>query len=141
MKKRKELVPSALKEVLEKAMYEKAFDHCNNLDLIKIEQSLEALVAVDTTDTKAYADALDNCDRVMARITRNPLFINLVETMIALRRDTMERLLVLQGSSERSKMLRSNIIKAFRTNDKTKVIEAVDRFFYESKKPLMDSGI
>lgn len=130
-----------VREVLEKAMYSKAFDSCNSLDLKKIEKSLENLLATDNSNYKAFADAVDDCDRTMAKITRNPLFINLIETMIVLRRETVERLLSLEGSSERSKLLRAHIVKAFQYKDKAKVTEAVDKFFFESKKPFENEEI
>ncbi|MGR5143169.1 FadR/GntR family transcriptional regulator [Photobacterium sp. DNB23_23_1] len=125
-----------VREILEKAMYIKAFEQCNGLDFEKIEKAYEQLTLINPKDITAYADALDHCDKVMARTTRNPLFINLIETMVALRRKTVERLLVQEGSSERSISLRKDIISAFRSRNREQVVKAVDRFFTESKKPF-----
>lgn len=127
-----------VREVLERAMYIKAFEQCSQLDLNAIEEALEQLLSTDSSDISKYADTLESFDRSIAKVTKNPLFINLIEALIVLRRETVERLLALGGSAERSKALRTEIVKAFKNQDKEKVISAVDKFFSESIKPLAD---
>lgn len=127
-----------VREILEKGMYLKAFDLYNNLELDKLEVAYQQLVSIDGKDVALFADAIDQIDRVFAKMTRNPLLINLIETLIVLRRETVERLLKLEGCIANSKLLRGQVVEAFKLRDREKMIESVDAFFVESKKLLAE---
>lgn len=127
-----------VRDVLEKGIYEQAYNHCNNLDLDTIHHRLTQLKHTLSRDIKEFADALDAFDLEMARISRNILFLRLFQALLILRRDKVELILSIEGSRAQSLLLRERIYTSFKERDKQQALEAIDDFFIKTRHFLKD---
>lgn len=122
-----------VRDVLEKGIYEQAYDSCNNIDLEKIKLRLERIKNTLKDTTEIYADALDSFDLEMARISRNVLFLRLFQILLILRRDKVEQILKLKGSRKQSLYLREQIYLSFKERDKKHALKVISDFFAKAK--------
>ncbi|MGL6258699.1 FadR/GntR family transcriptional regulator [Vibrio sp. WXL103] len=127
-----------VRDVLEKGIYEQAYDQCNNLDLEAIHDRLFQLNHTVSSSIEEFADALDAFDLEMARIARNVLFLRLFQALLILRRDKVEAILAIEGSRTQSLLLRERIYMSFRERNKQHALAAIDDFFSKARSFLKD---
>jgi DNA-binding FadR family transcriptional regulator len=122
-----------VRDVLEKGIYEQAYNYCNNIDLENIGQRLIALQDAMPRELTTFADALDSFDLEMARVSRNTLFLRLFQALLILRRDKVELILEVEGSRVQSLRLRERIYSSFKDRNKESAINAIDDFFVQAR--------
>ncbi|WP_394149537.1 FadR/GntR family transcriptional regulator [Vibrio maritimus] len=122
-----------VRDVLEKGIYEQAYNHCNNLDLECIQRQLINLQDAMPLSVPEFADALDEFDLAMAKVSRNVLFLRLFQALLILRRDKVEEILAFEGSRVQSLRLRERIYVSFKDRNKEEALEAIDDFFAKAR--------
>lgn len=122
-----------VRDVLEKGIYEQAYNHCNNLDLERIQKRLTNLQDAMPMSVPEFADALDEFDLEMAKVSRNVLFLRLLQALLILRRDKVEEILSVEDSRVQSLRLRERIYVCFKDRNKEAALEAIDDFFVKAR--------
>ncbi|MCF7352972.1 GntR family transcriptional regulator [Vibrio sp. CK2-1] len=122
-----------VRDVLEKGIYEQAYDLCNNLDLENINAKLDDIYAASSQSNPVFADSLDAFDLQLAQISRNVLFLRLFQMLLILRRQKVEHILSVKGSREQSLQLREQLYWSFKNRDKEQALMAIDTFFAKAK--------
>ncbi|RKF17937.1 FadR family transcriptional regulator [Alginatibacterium sediminis] len=128
----------AVRDVLEKGVYNLAFDNCSNADLLIIEKDLSLISEHIKSDLSTYADCLDRFDLQLAKVARNVMFLSLFQALIILRRRNVEAILALKGSREQSLQLRKSIYTSFKNRDKKQALDAIDNFFDKAQQFVTD---
>ncbi|GAL27833.1 transcriptional regulator GntR family [Vibrio variabilis] len=127
-----------VRDVLEKGIYEQAYNYCNNLDLECIQRQLINLQDAMPLSVPEFADALDEFDLAMAKVSRNVLFLRLFQALLILRRDKVEEILAFEGSRVQSLRLRERIYVSFKDRNKEEALEAIDDFFAKARSFAKD---
>ncbi len=127
----------AARKLIESEVYLTTYKKLEEKQIQQLELILEELkrISKGTGDhCEKFQDLLDKFDLLMGEWSENKIYYKLIQTIIHLRRESMVKLLFLPGASENSRKMRTELVKAMKEKDDTKVKQAIDHCFNSAKK-------
>jgi GntR family transcriptional repressor for pyruvate dehydrogenase complex len=124
------------RKLIESCVYLSAAKYATDEQFIKLDEILSKMKMYankNKPNAETFAMVLNELDLYIGEICGNQIYFKLMQTMIHLRQNTIERLLNVPGSIKKSIETRSLLIDALKSRDINKVEKAIDYFFESAR--------
>ncbi|MFZ7825688.1 FadR/GntR family transcriptional regulator [Priestia sp. 40] len=126
------------RKLIELEVYMLAIDKLEVKNIKDLNVLIENLKTYPRSDVKGFVDLIDKMDFYLGEITENKVFFKLMQTIIHLRRETYEKLIIVEDSWDFAIKQRTELVKSFKSKDKKQLQEVLDYIYLESKNFYKD---